>query len=120
MLSAPVAIDATAATSFMYSGRRFDSSSTANAPTAGTMISIDRIGKSSVFTARHPSDRSERAPASEPLPTDCVTSECASQHSPPDDEPGENQHDADADDLRVVADVAGLALAQRSGGLRDD
>ncbi len=47
MLRAPVATEAMTATSFMNSGRRFDRSNTSTAPIAGTMISIDRIGKPS-------------------------------------------------------------------------
>ena len=47
MLSAAVTTAAMAATRRMYSGRRFESSSTSTAPAAGTTISIDRIGKSS-------------------------------------------------------------------------
>src|SRR3954447_22598162 len=101
MLRPAVTVAAIPATSRMYSGRRRDSSSTSTAPANGTTISIDRIGKSREFTCGH------------------STGECASQNSPADDEPGEQQHDTDAQDLGVVADVAGLAFAQLAGGAGD-
>ena len=40
------------------------------------------------------------------------------QANPRDDEPGQQQHDADADDRGVGAHVAALALAQLTGGAR--
>ena len=80
--SAPVATDCDqprrACTS---SGRRFDSSATSTAPTAGT-------------SDQHREDRERRRLRGH------------QQHPAPDDEPAEQQHDADAEDAGVVAHVA--------------
>src|SRR5215211_178922 len=119
MLSAAVTMAAMAATKRMYSGRRLDSSSTSTAPTAGRTTSIDRIGKSTVFTWTHSSDARERAPASERPTAACVAGERTSEHSSCDDEPREEQHYAHSEDLGVVADVAGLALAELARGASD-
>ena len=124
IVSANVMAAARSPTSLTISGRRLGVRMTSTAPITGTRTSAVRIGKPGSFTRAlrraelgAVSDRCwQRRRPDRPMAE--MAPRYPSQDAPGDDEPGEEDDDADADQRGVGADEAALALAQLTGRRR--